>query len=106
MSHPNKVKGNKYERELVKAFTKAGYQAKRAYASNGLSMGKTEETDLVVDVNGTELLVQAKRRKKLPVLMTEAMKNVNVAVFREDNGKSIVAMELELLFDLIKKGAG
>jgi len=36
MTHPSKVKGNGFEREVVQAFRdRAGWTAERAYASNG-----------------------------------------------------------------------
>jgi Holliday junction resolvase len=34
MPHPSKRKGNRFERELVKAFEAAGLQAERAWGSN------------------------------------------------------------------------
>jgi Holliday junction resolvase len=39
MTHTSKRKGNAYERELVNQAIAAGLTSKRAYASNGLSLG-------------------------------------------------------------------
>ena len=48
MTHPSKVKGNNYERELVKEAQAKGLEAERAYASNGKALGECEEVDLIV----------------------------------------------------------
>ena len=42
MTHRNKVRGNNLEREVVNAAKDAGLSAKRAYASDGRSLGKSE----------------------------------------------------------------
>ena len=49
MTHRNKVKGNTYERELVNQAKDIGLEAKRAWASDGRSLGLHEEVDLVID---------------------------------------------------------
>ena len=61
MTHKNKVRGNNLEREIVNAAKDIGLSAKRAYASDGRSLGKSEVVDVVVE-NTT---IQAKRRKKV-----------------------------------------
>ena len=61
MTHKNKVRGNNLEREIVNAAKDIGLSAKRAYASDGRSLGKSEVVDVVVEYT----TIQAKRRKKV-----------------------------------------
>lgn len=100
MTHPNKVKGNTYERELVNQAKEKDLEAKRAWASDGRSLGLHEEVDLVV--SGQK--IQAKRRKKLLKGiqdMIEMLEHTDAVVFRQDKGTSHVLIPwsdyLELL---------
>ena len=61
MTHKNKVRGNNLEREIVNAAKDIGLSAKRAYASDGRSLGKSEVVYVVVE----HTTIQAKRRKKV-----------------------------------------
>lgn len=61
MTSKNKARGNTFERKLVNMAKEFDLPAKRAYASQGTSLGETEETDLVV----FGMRIQAKKRKKL-----------------------------------------
>ena len=49
MSHPSKLKGNRLERLVVKMSEEAGLSAKRAYASDGRSLGEAEDVDVLID---------------------------------------------------------
>ena len=42
VTHRNKIRGNNLEREIVNDAKKIGLSAKRAYASDGRSLGKSE----------------------------------------------------------------
>ena len=48
MTHPNKVKGNKFERDCVKTAELRGLIAKRAWASDGRSLGYSSERDIII----------------------------------------------------------
>ena len=84
MTHPNKQKGSNYEREIVNQAKELGLEAIRAYASNGLSLGKCEAVDLIIE----GVTIQAKRRKKLAAYMA-IPDNVDIVVMRGDR-KSVV----------------
>ena len=90
MTHPSKIKGNRYEREIVKLARMHGLDAKRCWGSDGRSMGLAEEVDVVVE----DWSIQAKIRKAIAkwILPTE---NVDAQVVRENNGKSFIIMRLE-----------
>lgn len=99
MSHPSKQKGNGYERELVKLIQDSGMKAKRAYASNGESLGYHAEVDLVFGNDNYK--VQAKRRKKIADYL-QVGDHVDFVVFRQDRGDSLVLMDLFRLLDILK----
>lgn len=102
MTHPSKNKGNGYERELVNQCHSRGIKAKRAYASNGESLGCHETVDLIA---GSKK-IQAKRRKKLLKGITELIDNLkynDAVVFREDKAQSYVLMSWSDYLDLIDK---
>ena len=90
MTHPSKVKGNRYEREIVKLARMYGLDAKRCWGSDGRSMGLDEEVDVVVE----DWCIQAKIRKAIAkwILPTD---KVDAQVVRGNNGKSFIIMRLE-----------
>ena len=96
MTHPSKRKGNGYERELVNQARESGLVAERAYASNGRSLGHSEEVDLLVDGKR----IQAKRRKTLPAYLRPT-DGVDAVAFREDGGETLVLVSWWEYLDLI-----
>jgi hypothetical protein len=99
MTHPSKNKGNGYERELVNQAKKAGLKAKRAYASNGQSLGMHEEVDCLI----AGQRIQAKRRKKLLKGIQDMiglLEHTDAVVFREDKCESFVLVRWSDWLDL------
>ena len=87
MPSSSKRKGSTFEREIVNEAIQAGFSAKRAYASNGLSLGFTENVDVVID----DIKIQCKRRKRVsPVYKVE--EGCDLQIFREDRGDTYVVM--------------
>ena len=80
MTHRNKIRGNNLEREIVNTAKEAGLSAKRAYASDGRSLGKSEVVDVMVE----EYCIQAKRRKKVAQWLYPEFhgEDVNIVVTR------------------------
>ena len=99
MTHPNKIRGNTYERELTNQAKKLGLDAVRAYASNGLSLGKCEAVDLIIE----GVTIQAKRRKQLAAYMM-IPDNVDIVVMRGDREESLAVVPFEKILRLIKEG--
>ena len=91
MTHPSKVKGNTYEREVVRLFESYGIECKRAWGSNGQSLGLHEEVDCLAE---GDLRIQAKRRKKIAKWLKPSV-YVDAVVVREDRGKSYIIIRLE-----------
>lgn len=98
MTHASKRKGNTYERELVNQAKESGLSAKRAYASDGRSLGMHEEVDLLV----SDKRIQAKRRKALAKFL-KPNENVDAVAFREDQGDTMVLITWWEYLDFLKE---
>ena len=90
MAHPSKVKGNKFERDVVNKAKEFGLKSKRAYASNGESLGMHAEVDLVIEY----YKIQAKIRKSIASYLVPN-ENVDAQVIREDRGEAYIVLRLE-----------
>ena len=90
MPNKSKLKGNKFERDIVKAVELHDIKAVRAWGSNGASIGQHPEVDLLID---DEIKVQAKVRKALPKWIKPS-EHVDVQIIKEDRGKMYVVQEL------------
>ena len=95
MTHPSKVKGNTFEREIVRLFESYGIECKRAWGSNGQSLGFHEEVDCLAE---GDLRIQAKRRKKIAEWLKPS-EVVDAVVVREDRGESYIIIRLEEFVD-------
>jgi Holliday junction resolvase len=96
----SKSKGNTYERELVDQLAKEGYDVKRAWGSDGRSMGFTEDVDILAKKSGKTYKIQAKRRKSIPKWL--AFGNCDLVMTREDRGETIVLVKLDDWLNLVK----
>ena len=86
----SKAKGTSYENELVKKLKKAGFEnVKRAWGSDGRSMGEAADVDILAD----SVKIQAKRRKTIPKWLS--LGNCDVVMYREDRGITFVAMTFD-----------
>ena len=99
MTHPSKVKGNGYEREIVAKFQEHGIECERAYASNGRALGMHEEVDCLAN---KELRIQAKRRKNIAKWLKPSI-FVDAVVVREDRGHSYILLRLDDFLEDYKK---
>lgn len=102
MPSPSKRKGNHYERELVHEFEGVGWDAKRAYASNGEALGEDAECDLVIESERMRFTVQAKRRKKIASYI-KIPENVDLTMVREDRGETLVVMRLDDFVKMVER---
>jgi Holliday junction resolvase len=100
VTHKNKVRGNNLEREIVNTAKEVGLSAKRAYASDGRSLGKSEVVDVIVE-NTT---IQAKRRKKVAQWLYPDYHgdDVDVVVTRMDRKEALAILPLQRLLELLK----
>jgi len=102
MAHPNKIRGNSFEREIVNRAKSDDYKlsAKRAYASDGRSLGKSEVVDCIVE----GITIQAKRRKKVAQWLYPEYHgdDVDVVATRMDRSKPLIVLYLDDWLELIK----
>lgn len=99
VTHPSKNKGNTFERELVNEALAAGIEAKRAWGSNGLSLGMVEEVDCLIG----GFKIQAKRRKSInkQLIPTES---VDCVAMRCDHGEALIVMRFSDWLRFLKTG--
>tara|TARA_Y100001963_G_scaffold54510_1_gene76321 strand:+ start:123 stop:416 length:294 start_codon:yes stop_codon:yes gene_type:complete len=90
MAHPSKVKGNKFERDVVNKAKELGLKSKRAYASNGESLGLHAEVDLIIE----DYKIQAKIRKAIASYLVPN-ENVDAQVIRQDRGETYIVLRLD-----------
>ena len=99
MTHPSKVKGNTFEREVVRLFESYEIDCKRAWGSNGESLGLHAEVDCLAE---GDLRIQAKRRKRIAEWLKPSV-FVDAVVVREDRGESYIILRLEEFAEDYKK---
>ena len=92
MPNRSKQKGNRFEREIVKIAKSNGLSSKRAWGSNGASLGMHEEVDLTIGKN-PQIKVQAKCRKKLASFL-QPSEHVDVVICKQDRGDILVISRL------------
>lgn len=114
MTSKSRVKGFGFEREIVNQFKEAGFDAKRAFGSNGKTLGEAEDVDVIVSrpadkVNNTvntklffkPLRIQTKRRKKFPKSLIGLSDTVDASIIRADQEESFIIMRLEDFINLL-----
>ncbi len=94
MGSKSRRKGFGYEREVVNMALAAGLDAKRAWGSNGEAIGESAGVDVII----AGMRMQAKRRARATSIerqMWAYLGECDAVVTREDNGRSVVMMDLE-----------
>lgn len=92
----NKRRGFGFERELVNEARAAGLSAKRAWGSNGQSLGCDESVDALI----AGYRVQAKRRKRLAGYL-QIPDGCDVVAIREDRGQPLILLPYARFLELI-----
>ena len=97
MSHPSKIKGNKFERDCCKLAEAFEIPSKRAWGSDGRSMGLHQEVDIVIGdkKDKDECNCQCKIRKRLPDYIFQKTNVVDCHLIREDRGDAYIVMRYE-----------
>ena len=97
MSHPSKIKGNKFERDCCKLAEVFEIDGKRAWASDGRSLGLDAEVDVVIGSKKykDEMHVQCKIRKRLPEYIFPKNDAIDSHVIREDRGETYIVLRYE-----------
>ena len=97
MSHPSKIKGNKFERDVVKQAELFEIYGKRAWASDGRSLGLDAEVDVVIGNKkyNDEMHVQCKIRKRLPEYIFPKNDAIDSHVIRENRGEAYIVLRYD-----------
>ena len=95
MPSRSKQKGNRFEREVTNLAKEYSIESKRAYASNGLSLGHTEEVDVLLE---GDLRIQAKCRKKIATWLKPS-DVVDAVVVKEDRGETYIILRFDEFLD-------
>jgi len=84
-----KRKGTRFENLIVDIAEKYGFKAKRAWASDGRSLGMHSEVDVIIYPidSRTPWKIQAKCRKSIADYL-KPNENVDWQVVKEDRGKT------------------
>ena len=93
MPSPSKAKGNRFEREVVNRAIQSGLTAKRAWGSNGASLGMHEEVDLIIGKE-PQIKIQAKCRKSLASFL-QPSEHVDAVVCKQDRGETLIILRFE-----------
>ena len=103
MPSRSKQKGNRFEREVTNLAKEYSIESKRAYASNGLSLGHTEEVDVLLSTPDKDWRVQCKVRKNIAKWIKPDSRVVDLQVVKEDRGEIYAILPygdfLELIAD-------
>ena len=98
MSLPSKIKGNKFERDACnKATDLYEIPSKRAWASDGRSLGLHSEVDIVIGDKkyNDEMHVQCKIRKRLPEYIFPKNDAIDSHLIREDRGEAYIVLRYD-----------
>ena len=96
MASPSKAKGNRFERLVVNMASEAGLTSKRAYASNGMSLGLEEDVDCLVGGYKVQCKTRARIAKWIKV-----PDSCDVTAVKEDRGDTFIVMRYNDWLELI-----
>lgn len=103
MTHPSKVKGNTFEREIVDLARERGLIAERSWGSDGRSRGLSKDVDVTIRVRSNAVgcfRLQCKRRAKIPA-WAQTSGSVDAVVYRADNAPAFIIMSYLNLLELL-----
>jgi Holliday junction resolvase len=100
MANKSKAKGNRFEKECCSVAEKYGFAAKRAWGSDGRSIGKSPEVDIVLKFNKLkELDIQCKVRKTIAEYIIPP-KDCDFTLIKQDRGEIYACIKYEELLKL------
>jgi len=100
-----KRKGTRFENLIVSIAENCGFKAKRAWASDGRSLGMHSEVDVIIYPQGERSepwKIQAKCRKSIADYL-KPNENVDWQIVKEDRGKTYAVIELEEFLKLLNR---
>jgi len=106
MASKSKAKGNRFERECVDIAEQHGFNAKRAWGSDGRSIGMSPEVDLVINYlldenTSREMKVQCKVRKSIASYLLPP-DDCDITLIKQDRGEIYATIRYKDLLELIQ----
>jgi len=97
MPSKSKAKGNRFERTCVNTAKDLGLKSKRAWGSDGRSIGEEPEVDILVE----NYKIQCKTRKKIAKWI-KPDEMVEVQLVKEDYGEAYIIQPYEQWLEMVK----
>jgi Holliday junction resolvase len=106
MPNRQKAKGNRFEKECVQIAEQLGFRSKRAWGSDGRSLGLSSEVDIIIEYILNEELsktmkVQCKVRKNIAQYLLPP-DNCDITLLKEDRGEIYATIRYKDLLELIQ----
>tara|TARA_R100000458_G_C8176753_1_gene175238 strand:- start:244 stop:582 length:339 start_codon:yes stop_codon:yes gene_type:complete len=106
MASKSKAKGNRFERECVDIAEQHGFNAKRAWGSDGRSIGMSPEVDIVINYlldekTSREMKVQCKVRKSIASYLLPP-DDCDITLIKQDRGDIYATIRYKDLLELIQ----
>ena len=107
MASKEKAKGNRFERECVEIAQNYGFNSKRAWGSDGRSIGLDQEVDIVIEYLlspgiSEQMTGQCKVRKKIASYLLPP-ENCDIALLKQDRGQVYACIRYKDLLELIQR---
>jgi hypothetical protein len=100
MTHPSKIKGNTFEREIVNQLREAGIAAHRVPLSGAVS---GYEGDLRVEVGGLLRKAECKRRRRAFGTLSAHLGTNDFLCVRDDRSPALMVMTIETFIALARE---
>lgn len=97
MVHPNKRRGDRFERKIVELAEKFGLETERARGSDGRALNEHKECDALIEGRR----VQCKKRSSFPQ-WTQIPHEVDEVILGSGPGDARVLMDIDVYFELLE----
>ena len=106
MASKSKAKGNRFEKECVDIAEQHGFNAKRAWGSDGRSLGESPAVDLIIDYlldqeTSRKMKVQCKVRKSIASYLLPP-DDCDITLIKQDRGEIYATIRYKDLLELIQ----
>ena len=106
MANKQKAKGNRFEKECVEVAEQHGFSSKRAWGSDGRSLGMSPEVDIIIEYLLSEdmsrtMKVQCKVRKNIAQYLLPP-DDCDITLLKEDRGEIYATIRYKDLLELIQ----
>ena len=106
MPNKEKAKGNRFEKECVSIAEEHGFSAKRAWGSDGRSLGESPEVDVLIryllsDSISRDMKVQCKVRKNIAKYLLPP-EDCDITLIKQDRGEIYATIRYKDLLELIQ----